>query len=118
MPLNHPLPRFKAELFKALAHPTRIRILELLRGGEMTVGDLQERLGADGSSVSQQLAVLRAQNIVTSRRLGISVSYAALDPAVFQLLDVARTVFDNHLATMQMMARFPSESKEVEARLA
>jgi DNA-binding transcriptional ArsR family regulator len=102
--MNHALQRFKAELFKAVAHPSRIRILELLRQGEMTVGDLQEQLGSDGSSVSQQLAVLRGQNIVESRRWGTSVYYTVRDPAVFELLDVASAIFDSHLATVQAMA--------------
>ena len=104
MPMNHSLQRFKAELFKAVAHPTRIRILEFLRRGEMTVGELQEQLGTDGSSISQQLAVLRGQNILESRRRGTSVYYTVRDPAVFELLDVASAIFSSHLATVQEMA--------------
>jgi DNA-binding transcriptional ArsR family regulator len=102
--MNHSLQRFKSELFKAVAYPTRIRILELLRRGEMTVGDLQEQLGADGSSVSQQLALLRGQNIVESHRRGTSVYYTVRDPAVFELLDVASAIFSRHLATFQALA--------------
>ncbi|HEY8287067.1 MAG TPA: metalloregulator ArsR/SmtB family transcription factor [Chloroflexota bacterium] len=104
MPFNQPLQRFKAEFFKALAHPVRITILELLRQGELTVGDLQERLVIDPSSVSQQLAVLRSRNIVESRRAGSNVFYTVRDPAIFGLLDTARTIFDNHLIDMQEMA--------------
>ena len=104
MPFNQPLQRFKAEFFKALAHPMRITILELLRQGEMTVGDLQERLAVDASSLSQQLAVLRTRNIVEGRRAGSNVFYTVRDPAVFALLDIARTIFDNHLIDMQEMA--------------
>src|SRR5437763_13975115 len=73
VPVNQPLQRFKAEFFKALAHPMRITILELLRNGELSVGELQERLAVDPSSVSQQLAVLRARNIVEARRTGANV---------------------------------------------
>ena len=104
MPHNQPLQRFKAEFFKALAHPIRITILELLRQGEMSVGELQERLAIDPSSVSQQLAVLRSRNIVETRRAGSSVFYTVRDPAIFELLDIARTIFDNHLIDMQEMA--------------
>jgi ArsR family transcriptional regulator len=104
VPYNQPLQRFKAEFFKALAHPIRITILELLRQGEMTVGDLQEHLRIDASSVSQQLAVLRARDIVEGRRAGSNVFYTVRDPAVFTLLDIARTIFDNHLVEMQEMA--------------
>jgi len=86
VPLNQPLQRFKAEFFKALAHPVRVTILELLRQGELTVGDLQERLAIDPSSVSQQLAVLRSRNIVEGRRAGSNVFYSVRDAAVFDLL--------------------------------
>ena len=104
MPFNQPLQRFKAEFFKALAHPVRITILELLRHGELTVGELQQRLTIDPSSVSQQLAVLRSRNIVEGRRAGSNVFSTVRDPAVFGLLDVARTIFDNHLIDMQEIA--------------
>jgi len=104
VPFNQPLQRFKAEFFKALAHPVRITIVDLLRNGELTVGDLQERLAIDPSSVSQQLAVLRARNIVESRRAASNVFYMVRDPAIFELLDIARTIFDNHLIDMQEMA--------------
>jgi ArsR family transcriptional regulator len=97
------LQRFKAEFFKALAHPARIRILELLRNGERTVGELQGQLDMDLSSVSQQLAVLRAKNIVQTRKVGTSVYYAVRDPQIFVLLDVAREIFNNHLIDLQAM---------------
>lgn len=61
--VNHSLQRFKAEFFKALAHPARIRILELLRHGEKSVGELQQALAGDGSTVSQQLAILRMKKL-------------------------------------------------------
>jgi len=104
VPYNQPLQRFKAEFFRALAHPIRVTILELLRQGELSVGELQERLAIDPSSVSQQLAVLRSRDIVDTRRAGSNVFYTVRDPAVFGLLDIARTIFDNHLITMQEMA--------------
>ena len=95
---------FKAELFKALGHPVRIRILELLRDGERTVSELQGELEIDASSVSQQLAVLRARQLVTGRKEGTSVHYSVADPQVFELLDIARSIFDRHLTTLQAMA--------------
>src|SRR3954447_7199577 len=100
---SQPLQRFKAEFFKALAHPTRIRILEALRDGERTVSELQELLGIDGSGVSQQLAVLRARNIVDGRKSGLSVRYQVRDPEIFRLLDVAREIFNNQLINLQAM---------------
>lgn len=95
---------FKSDLFKALAHPTRIRILELLRTGEMTVTELQTRLTIESSSVSQQLGVLRAQYIVDGRKDGTSVYYRVAEPQVFLLLDIARDIFSNHLTDLQALA--------------
>lgn len=91
------LRRFKAEFFKALAHPARIQILESLRTGELSVTELQEILVIEPSSVSQQLAVLRNKNIVETRKAGTNVYYSVRDPAVFELFEVARRIFNNHL---------------------
>jgi DNA-binding transcriptional ArsR family regulator len=100
---QQPLHRFKAEFFRALGHPARLRILELLRSGERSVSELQAELEIDSSSVSQQLAVMRAKNIVDTRRAGTSVYYSVRDPQIFQLLDVARDIFNNHLIDLQAM---------------
>jgi len=92
------LRQFKAEFFKALAHPMRIRILELLRGGPLSVGQLQEAIGAPASSISQQLAVLRGRNIVATERRGTTVIYRVRDADLFELLDVAHRIFNGHLS--------------------
>ena len=99
------LQAFKAEFFKALAHPTRIRVLEILVRGERSVHDLQEALGLDQPTVSQQLAVLRTKNIVETRKDGTAVRYAVRDPLLRDLLDAARRIFDNHLIGTQTMLR-------------
>lgn len=91
------LSQFKAEFFKALAHPLRIRILDELRRGEVGVNDLCERLDVEQSTLSQQLAVLRGRSIVVGRKDGQSVFYSVRDPEVFKLLDVAKKIFNNHL---------------------
>jgi DNA-binding transcriptional ArsR family regulator len=98
------LQEFKAELFKALAHPTRIRILELLRDGERSVSELQLALASEGSAVSQQLAILRMKNLVDTRRAGNSIFYRLRDPHVNELLDVARRIFDTHVIELRAMA--------------
>ena len=95
---------FKAELFKALGHPVRIHILELLRDRERTVSELQAALGIDSSTVSQQLSVLRSRQLVAGRKEGTSVYYSVADPAVFELLDTARAIFNRHLVALQAMA--------------
>jgi DNA-binding transcriptional ArsR family regulator len=102
---GEPLQAFKAEFFKALAHPTRIRILEILVRGARTVQELQAALGLDQPSVSQQLAVLRAKQIVAARKEGAAVRYEVRDPSLGELLDVARRIFDNQLIGTQTMLR-------------
>jgi DNA-binding transcriptional ArsR family regulator len=99
------LQTFKAQFFRALAHPIRIKILEILVRGERTVQELQEALGLEQPIVSQQLAVLRNQNIVRGQKDGLSVRYALRDPLVEDLLDVARRIFNNHLVNTQGMLR-------------
>ena len=101
--MNHPLRRFKAEFFKALGHPMRILLLDSLRTGEKSVNELQTALGIDQSSVSRQLAVLRMRNIVEDRKEGTTVYYRVRDPAVFQLLDITREIFNNHLIDTHAM---------------
>ncbi len=105
---------FKAALFKALAHPTRIRILERLRAGERTVSMLQAELVVEANAVSQQLAVLRAQHVVEGRKQGTSVYYRVIDPTIFALLDAARAIFDNHLITLQEMVEDDRSSQQDE----
>jgi len=96
---------FKAEFFKALAHPVRIRLLEVLRRGERSVQELQAALDLDQSTVSQQLAVLRAKHVVVARKEGTTVRYAVRDPRVGELLDVAREVFNAQLTGSHTMLK-------------
>ena len=99
------LQAFKAAFFRALAHPVRIRILELLVTGERSVQELQEALGVDQPVVSQQLAVLRSTNIVAGRKEGVSVRYSVRDPLIADLLKIARRIFNNHLVGTQDLLR-------------
>jgi ArsR family transcriptional regulator len=100
-----PLQLFKAQFFRALAHPVRINILEILVRGDRTVQELQEALELEQPIVSQQLAVLRNRGIVTSEKQGLSVRYALPDPAIGELLEVARRIFNNHLVNTRGMLR-------------
>jgi len=104
-PPSADLQAFKAEFFKALAHPLRIRMLEVLRHGERSVQELQNALALDQSTVSQHLAVLRAKHVVVPRKEGTTVRYAYRDPLVGDLLDVARRIFNNQLTGHQTMLR-------------
>jgi DNA-binding transcriptional ArsR family regulator len=99
------LQAFKAQFFRALAHPVRIKILEILVRGDRSVQELQRALKLDQPVVSQQLAVLRTRGIVTSQKQGLTVRYALRDPAVGQLLDAARRIFNNHLVDTRGMLR-------------
>jgi ArsR family transcriptional regulator len=92
---------FTAEFFKALAHPLRIKILNALREGEVGVNELSSRLGVEQSTLSQQLAILRKSNIVEGRKEAQSVFYSVRDRAIFQLLDEAKKVFNNHLVDVR-----------------
>ncbi len=103
MPSSHPISVVKAELFRNLGHPARVRILELLRDGERTVGDLQEQLALDSSGTSQHLGVLRRQGLVESRREGTSVYYHVRDPRLFELLETARLILTSSLAETQAL---------------
>jgi DNA-binding transcriptional ArsR family regulator len=85
-----PVYRLKAELFRTLGHPARIRLLEVLGAGERTVGELQEALELDSSGVSQHLTVLRRQGLLESRKVGTTVRCRVKDPRALRLLAIAR----------------------------
>jgi ArsR family transcriptional regulator len=92
-----PIYRVKADFFRTLGHPARVRILELLKDGEQTVGKLQAELEIDSSGASQHLAAMRRQGLLESRREGTSVYYRVRDPRTFQLLETARQLIGSHL---------------------
>ena len=92
-----PIYRVKADFFRLLGHPARVRILELLRDGERTVGDLQAALNLDSSGTSQHLTAMRRQGLLESRRAGTSVYYHVKDPRIFQLLEIAKQILTSQL---------------------
>ena len=95
--------QFKAEFFKALSHPLRIRILDELRNGEVGVNELSARLKVEQSGVSQQLALLRSRNFLIARKEGQNVFYSVRDREIFRLLDSARRIFNNQLVEVREM---------------
>jgi DNA-binding transcriptional ArsR family regulator len=95
--MQEALRRFKADIFQALAHPTRIAILELLADGELPAGTLIDMLHMEQANVSQHLAVLRAKHLVTTRKRGTHVLYAVRDPLINEVLALMRTYFHAHL---------------------
>src|SRR6185503_14998062 len=88
--LDRPISEIKAELFRALAHPARIRVLEVLSDGECSVGAMQPLVGIESSHLSQQLAVLRRAGLVTTRREGATVHYSLRAPELAGLLVAAK----------------------------
>jgi len=91
------LRRFKADVFQALAHPTRIAILEFLSGGELSAGVLIEKLSMEQANVSQHLAILRAKQLVLNRKVGNQVFYSVRDPIIIEVLGLMRLYFQAHL---------------------
>lgn len=103
--MNQLIHQFKAEFFKTLAHPARLAILEQLRSGEKSVGELQASLNAEQPVISQHLARLRAGDLVQARKEGTTTYYSVRDPAIFELMDVAKKIFNNQLVDRQALLR-------------
>src|SRR3954463_3524661 len=97
------LRHFKAEIFQALGHPTRIAIVEALREGEMPAGRLIEKLQLEQANASQHLSVLRAKKVVVSRKAGNQVFYSLRDPVLLQVLDILRRYFSSQLTQTRRM---------------
>ncbi|WP_406405712.1 ArsR/SmtB family transcription factor [Streptomyces sp. NBC_01643] len=95
--MSAPLYQLKAEFFKTLGHPVRIRVLELLSQREHAVSEMLSEIGVEAAHLSQQLAVLRRANLVAPRREGSAVYYSLTNPQVAELLRVARTILSGVL---------------------
>jgi DNA-binding transcriptional ArsR family regulator len=98
MPFSDPIYTLKSDFFRVLGHPARIKILELLRDGERSVGDLQAALSLDSGGTSQHLAALKRHGLLDSRRERTSVYYSVRDPRMFQLLELAHQILTSNLA--------------------
>ncbi|MFF5014231.1 ArsR/SmtB family transcription factor [Streptomyces sp. NPDC001165] len=96
--MSTPLYQLKAEFFKTLGHPARIRVLELLSRREHAVAEMLPEVGIEPAHLSQQLAVLRRANLVRTRKEGSNVYYSLTSPEVAELLRVARTILSGVLA--------------------
>jgi DNA-binding transcriptional ArsR family regulator len=103
--MDDTLRQFKSEIFQGLANPTRIAIVELLRDGERSAGQLIEKLGIEQANASQHLAVLRAKQIVVSRRVGNQVYYSIRDHALIEVLEILRRYFYTQLSNSASMLK-------------
>src|ERR1041385_6473583 len=107
------LRRFKADTFQALAHPTRIAIVEMLREGEVPAGAIFERLGVEQANASQHLAVLRAKRLVHNRKKGNQVFYSLRSPRLTEGLDAMRRFFAEDLkGAREMVAEIKQETAD------
>ena len=97
--MSTPLYVAKAEFFKALAHPARIRVLELLSERDHAVSEMLPEVGIEAAHLSQQLAVLRKMNLVVTRKEGSAVFYSLVSPQVAELLAVARRILTEVLSS-------------------
>jgi DNA-binding transcriptional ArsR family regulator len=104
-----PIYQVKAEFFRALAHPARIRVLEVLREGDRPVSELIPEVGIESSHLSQQLGIMRRANLVQSRKQGSTVVYTVGNPLIFELLDVAKNILTSSLVeTRDLLAELES----------
>jgi DNA-binding transcriptional ArsR family regulator len=105
-----PVREVKANLFKVLGHPARVWLLELLRGGERSVGELQASLELNSGATSQHLSALRRLGVVAARREGTSVFYRVEDDRVFELLEIGRAIITRQLEEQQSLLQELGES--------
>ena len=96
--MSQPIYELKAQFFKTLGHPKRIRVLEVLASGPLSVSDLQPEVGIEASHLSQQLSVMRKAGIVKAERQGSSMIYSVTDPEIFELLNIAKQMIITSLS--------------------
>ena len=104
--------QFKAALFQALAHPTRLQILEVLRDGELSVSAIRSKVARDQANISQHLSLLRLRGLVVNRKEGNQVFYSVRDRLMIEVLDLMRRYFHSHLSeALGMLAEMESQAK-------
>ncbi|WP_231683711.1 ArsR/SmtB family transcription factor [Phosphitispora fastidiosa] len=104
--MNERLFGMEADFFKALAHPTRVRILKHLIDGEKCVCEFTEDLDVEQSNMSQHLAILRKQNIVASRKEGLKVIYSVIYPQIFEILDLVEDILVTQVnETLELLSK-------------
>ena len=108
-----PMRRFKSGVFQALAHPTRVAIVECLSQGELSVSQLCAKVGVEQANASQHLAILRNRQIVQARKAGNQTFYSLHDPAFGKVLAALREYFLAHVAEMlELLQQEQSEAEE------
>lgn len=111
--MTTPLHQLKADFFRTMGHPARIRVLELLSEGEHSVGELLREIGLEASNLSQQLAVLRRAGLVSTRKEGSVVYYSLVDPQIAELMAIARSILTSVLTGQQeLLTTLRSDARE------
>jgi DNA-binding transcriptional ArsR family regulator len=105
------LRQFKSEIFRGLAHPTRIAIVEVLRKGEMTAGQLAKELHLEQANASQHLSILRAKMLVANRKVANQVYYSLRDPVLAEVLDALRGYLYSQLTGTSKMIKEIEQEK-------
>jgi DNA-binding transcriptional ArsR family regulator len=106
------LRQYKASVFQALAHPTRIAIVDILREGELAAGAIQEQLDGEQANISQHLAILRSRQIVHTRKQGNQVFYSLRHKVLIKVLDLMKQYFRAHLdESVQMLEEIQAEGQ-------
>ena len=109
--------QFKAGIFQALGHPTRVAIVELLSQGELSVGQLCEQVGVEQANASQHLAVLRNKHIVETRKEGNQIFYRLRDPLLGEVLAKMREYFHAHMSlALEMLREEQKAAKRIKQR--
>jgi ArsR family transcriptional regulator len=109
--MQETLRTYKASIFQALSHPTRIAILDLLRDRELSARTIQEKLDIEQANLSQHLAILRSRQIVVNRKDGNQVFYSIRNPVLVEVLDIMRRYFQTNLAdAIQMLGEVEREA--------
>jgi ArsR family transcriptional regulator len=109
--MQEALRTYKAGIFQALGHPTRIAILEVLRDRELSARAIQEKLGIEQANLSQHLAILRSRQIVMNRKNGNQVFYSIRNPVLVEVLDIMRLYCQTSLTeAIQMLGEAEGEA--------
>jgi ArsR family transcriptional regulator len=107
--------RFKAEVFQALAHPTRVAIVEHLAQGELSVGQLCAKVEIGQANASKHLSILRSKHIVQARKAGNQTFYRLRDPAFGKVLSALREYFLAHVAeVLQLLQREQAQAENLQ----
>ena len=87
----------KAEILKALAQPTRLKILELLRNGEKCICEIVPAINGEQSNISRHISVMQKSHLVTTRKDGVKVMVEVKDPKIFDILDRVTAILKNRM---------------------